>query len=359
MRLLGYLIGPLALVAAYLLFWPVPIDPAAWTPPPMPSDRHPYNEALKGIERLAEGVGRGPEGIAIDDAGRLYTGYDDGRVMSFDRDGGDPRLLADTGGRPLGLSFAPHGGLVVADAVQGLLLVDDSGVKTLSREADGLAFKFVDDVDRAHFDARVFFSDASSRFGIHEVMSDAFEHRPNGRLLEYDFDTGQTRVLLSGLYFANGVAVGPEDAYVLVSETTEYRIRRYWLKGEKAGTSDVFVDNLPGFPDNLSYDGEGRIWVALYAPRQSLLDALLPRPYLRKLVFRLPEFLHPAPVHHAWVLGFDLDGRLVADLQYRGDGAYAPITSVERAGEMLYMGSLTATAIGRLPLAAVPQRATP
>lgn len=360
MRLLSYLVLPLAAIAAYLLFWPLPIQPVPWRPAPVPSAAYPYNEALKPIERLADGVGRGPEGIAIDATGRIYAGFDDGRVMMFNRNGSGGLLLANTGGRPLGLTFGPRGGVVVADAEKGLLLVGTQGTQELlSVEAEGVPFKFVDDVDNMRIGAKVYFSDASSRFGVHEVMSDMLEHGANGRLLEYDFQTGKTTVLLRNLHFANGVAVGPDDAYVLVNETSEYRIRRYWLKGEKAGTSDVFVENLPGFPDNLSYNGQDRFWVALYAPRQRQLDRLLPYPALRKIVARLPEFMRPKPAMHSWVVAFDLDGKLVANYQYAGDGAgakpYAPITSVEQHGEELFFGSLSDTAIGRIALSRLPQ----
>ncbi|MFP5306947.1 MAG: SMP-30/gluconolactonase/LRE family protein [Gammaproteobacteria bacterium] len=356
MRLLGYTLLIVAAIAAYLLLWPVPIEPVAWTPPPLPAAQYPYNEALKPIERVAEDVGRGPEGIAIDAAGRIYAGYDDGRVMMFDREGGNGVVLANTGGRPLGLSFGPRGGVLVADARKGLLLVGGSGAQQLlAVEAEGVPFRFTDDVDNMRNGAKVYFSDASSRFGIHDVMADIIEHRGNGRLLEYDFDTQSTRVLLRDLQFANGVAVGPDDAYVLVSETGAYRVRRYWLKGEKAGTSDIFIDNLPGFPDNISYNGKDRFWLALYAPRNPTLDALAPDPFLRKLVFRLPAFLQPGPAKHSWVLALDLDGKVAANLQYAGSGAYAPITSVRESDGTLYFGSLTEPAIGRMALPQLEQ----
>lgn len=354
MRILSYLVLPLGLIAAYLLFWPVPIEPAAWTPQPVPAAAYPYNEALKSVERLADGVGSGPEGIAVDAAGRLYAGYDDGRVMMFNRDGSGGMLLANTGGRPLGLSFGPRGGVLVADAIKGLLLVGGEGAQQLlAVEAEGVPFKFVDDVDNTRLSRKVYFTDASSKFAWPHTMADVMEHGANGRLLEYDFDTEKTTVLLRDLHFANGVAVGPDDAFVLVNETTEYRVRRYWLKGDKAGTSDIFIDNLPGFPDNISYNDKGQFWLALYAPRTAALDALLPKPGLRRIVFRLPQFLQPGPARHGWVLGLDVDGKVVANLQYKGKGAYAPITSAEQHGDHLYLGSLTDTAIGRLALSAI------
>ena len=62
----------------------------------------------------------------------------------------------------------------------------------------------------------------------------------------------------------------------LVNETGSYRTLRYWLKGEKAGTSDIFADNLPSFPDNITFNGKDRFWVAIYAPRTAIADTLAP-----------------------------------------------------------------------------------
>ena len=344
----------LAAVAAYLLYWPVPIEPVAWTPPPAPSleqGPYAYNEKLKGIEKLAQGVGKGPEGVAVDAAGRIYAGFDDGRVARFNRDGSGYTLLAQTGGRPLGLTFGPNGGVVVADAVKGLLLVGGpEGEQTLSVDAEGVPYGFIDDADNTRMDKNLYFTDASTRFGIHEVMADAMEHGATGRVMRHNVETNETTVLMKGLHFPNGVAVGPDDAYILVNETFEYRIWRHWLKGEKAGQSEVFAENLPGFPDNISFNGRDRFWVAIYAPRTRDLDQLLPKPDLRKIVFRLPSFVQPKPAMHAFVLGFDLDGKLVANLQYKGDDVYAPITSAEEFNGWLYFGSLSYPALGRIKL---------
>jgi hypothetical protein len=138
---------------------------------------------------------------------------------------------------------------------------------------------------------------------------------------------------------------------VLVNETGEYRVLRYWLKGEKAGTHDVFIDNLPGFPDNITYNNRGVFWLAIFTPRDALLDRMLPgNQYLRTVIAKLPAFLQPGPKRHAFALGLDTDGKVVANLQYAGSDAYGPITSVREHGPFLYFGSLTYPAIGRLPL---------
>ena len=358
MKILKLLLMVLLPLTAYLLLWPVTIDPQSWTPGTAPSlSEGPYaaNNKLKNIERLADGYGVGPEAINVDADGRIVTGFLDGRVVRFAADGSKAEVLANTGGRPLGITFDDQGHVIVADARKGLLRITNdtqTTVTALSTEADGLALGFTDDADRDSSGKNIFFSDASYKFHFGEHMADTLEHGANGRLLQYNTDTKTTKVLLKDLHFANGIAVGPEDAYVLVNETSEYRVTRYWLKGEKAGTHDTFIENLPGFPDNITFNGRDRFWVALFAPRDDMLDKLLPagNEWLRKLVFRLPAFTQPKPKMRSFAIALDLNGKLVANLQYEGEGAYAPITSVREAGDTLYFGSLTNTAIGRLPL---------
>lgn len=342
----------LAALLAYLLLWPTGMEPVAWTPPPAPAleGDYAYNEKLKGIQKLAVGAGKGPEAINVDAVGRLYAGYADGRVLQLTANGGNYTEMVNTGGRPLGITFGPNGGLVIADAKKGLLHLGRK-LTELVTEAEGGPFGFTDDADNTRLDKNIYFTDASSKFGYGQHMRDLLEHGPNGRLLEYNVATQQTRVLMSGLHFANGVAVGPDDEYVLVNETGEYRVHRYWLKGPKAGTHEVFIDNLPGFPDNITYNNKGVFWLALFAPRDAMLDELLPgKLYLRTVLSKLPRFLQPKPKRHAFVLGLDTAGKVVANLQYAGDDAYAPITSVREHGPFLYFGSLTYPAIGRLPL---------
>jgi hypothetical protein len=243
------------------------------------------------------------------------------------------------------------GGLLVADAHKGLLLIGaDGAIKVLATEAGGVPFGFADDVDVEKQGKNIYFSDASSKFGFGHHMEDILEHGANGRLLRYDPSTQQTTVLMKGLHFANGVAVGPDDAYVLVNETAEYRVLRYWLKGEKAGTSEVFIDNLPGFPDNITFNGTNRFWLALAAPRDPLLDHMASDVFMRKVVARLPAAVQPKPKRHGIALGLDLNGKIIANLQHDGPGAFSPVTSVRESGPWLYFGSLMENAIGRLPL---------
>jgi sugar lactone lactonase YvrE len=216
-----------------------------------------------------------------------------------------------------------------------LLAVSPAGeVRVLAAEAGGEPIRFANDVDVAA-DGTLYFTDTSSRFPLEHSDLDFIEHRGTGRLLALAPD-GQVRVVATGLHYPNGIAVGPGSRFVVVTESTEYRVRRFWL-GARTGESDVFIDNLPGFPTGISSNGRDRFWLALAFPRIALFDALLPRPFLRKVVFRLPDVLKPAPARHALALGLDLEGRVVANLQDDSPDAYAPLTSVEEHGGFLYL----------------------
>src|SRR6185295_12743000 len=99
------------------------------------------------------------------------------------------------------------GNLIVADAFKGLLSISPDGqISVLTTEAGGMRFAFTDDVDIAS-DGKIYFSDASNKFGFGHHMEDVLEHAGRGRLLCYNPADGKTTVLMDGIQFANGVAV--------------------------------------------------------------------------------------------------------------------------------------------------------
>jgi len=336
-------------VLLYLLLWPVPISPAAWTPTATPALSGDYekNSRLAGTQRLSLGPGFAPEGVAIDSENRIYGGLDDGRIMRLQPDGTRPELFANTQGRPLGMKFDSNDNLILADANKGLLSISrDGSITVLSTQADAVPFRCTNDLDIAA-NGTIYFTDASSKFPLSNYKADILEHQPNGRLLAYEPATKTTRVVLSDLRFANGVAISPDQTFVLVCETERYRIHRVWLNGQKQGQSDIFIDNLPGFPDGLSSNGKDKFWLALVTPRDATLDRLLPHPFLRTIVYRLPAFLQPAPKRYSFVLGLDANGRVVDNLQDGSPECYAQIANVVEHQGSLYFGSIGESAVGR------------
>ena len=147
-RFLLVLVVIIVAVVAYLVAWPVPINPAAWMPPPAPELTGVYapNSELSKIERLKI-ESFGPEDIAFDSQDRIYCGADDGRIFRFQADGTKPEVFAQTKGRPLGLVFDHGGNLIVADAMIGLMSIAPDrrlqGLESLSR-VKGADFEVVD-----------------------------------------------------------------------------------------------------------------------------------------------------------------------------------------------------------------------
>lgn len=345
------LLLPLVAAIGYVAFVPSPIDPLAWEAPKAPAMTGILepNDTLMKAQLLGQGQLHGPEDTAVDAQGRVYAGLQDGRIVRVLADD-SVETFADTGGRPLGMDFDASGNLIVADAYKGLLSIDAKGaIKVLTTEADGLPFAFTDDLDIAR-DGTIYFSDASSRFEQPDYLLDLLEARPHGRLLAYDPATGATRVLLKDLYFANGVALSADEDFVLVNETYRYRITRYWLKGDKAGSHDIFIDNLPGLPDNLQGDRKGTFWVALPTPRKADADFLHRHPWLKAQLAKLPRFMWPKAIPYGFAIALDEQGNIVRSLHDTSGTHLRMVTSVKPVGDQLYLGSLDSDRIGRLDL---------
>ncbi len=307
------------------------------------------NEDLLDAELIGAGLLNGPEDVAIDEEGRLYAGSSDGVIHRIWPDG-QVEVFASTGGHPLGLDFDTEGNLIVCEPVQGQLLsVDPEGnVTILTQQADGVPLNFVEDVDVAS-DGKIYFSDASDKFSFGQENYDLLEARPHGRLLQYNPQTAETEVLLDGLYFANGVALSTNEDFVLVNEMYRYRITRYWLKGELAGTSEIFAENLPGLPDGISSNGNGTFWIAYYTVRSDLADCIHPYPYIKILFSLLPlELFYALADHYGFMAGMNEEGEPFVSYQ-DPEGVYlSNITSVEEYEGFLYLGTFRGSVIGKL-----------
>lgn len=372
------LIGVLALLllaAGYVLAWPVDFEPEEVPVGPNLGFVGAYapNTALRSI-RLGEVVGAGPEDVTVKD-GYAYSGLADGSIVRIRIDGQTPsgpapvpvmpgtpapssgvavEKIANTNGRPLGLQHDPFGNLVVADAKRGMLAITQTGqIFPIAQRYEGRPIAFADDLDIAK-DGTIYFTEASTRHGIDEFPLDFYEGKPTGRLFSFDPRSGQLQARLSNLAFANGVALGPDEEFVLVNETAAHRIARYWLKGPKQGVQDRFAENLPGYPDNISFNGRDLFWVALAGPRIKLLEDQYKSPFLRRVMYRLNMIglgaLPVTPEPYGIVVAFDLQGQVVATLQDPGGRTINTITSVNEKDGILYLGSLATDRIATFPV---------
>lgn len=124
----------------------------------------------------------------------------------------------------------------------------------------------------------IYYSESTSDVEVNQVFLSLLLN-PSGRLIKFDRKTKKTTVLLDRLYFANGVALSPNEDFVVVSELGRNRLIKYYISEKQADYYTTFVDNLPGLPDNLTPDEKG-LWVAL--PIASDADRIFNFPILTR-----------------------------------------------------------------------------
>lgn len=368
---------------AYLLLWPVPVEPSPWMAEKAPGYAGPHgrNDKLAALQVIAMGGDIGPEHVVVRD-GWVYVAVLRGAIVRMRPDGSERHDYLLTGGRPLGFDFDASGALIIADPLHGehggLLRATGQGtaakIEVLTDQVDGDAIRYADAVIVAP-GGKIYFTDASRRFGakafggtFEASVFDILEHQSTGRLLEYDPATRRTRVLLSDLCFPNGVALSADGRHLFVAETGEYRIWKVAVDARnvsaraaaeaESAQAQVLIANLPGFPDNLMRGEEGRIWVGLTKPRGAFLDDNAGRPWLRKLALRLPKAAWPVPPAYGHVIAFEEGGQILADLQ-DPSGRYPETTAVTEGPDRLYVQSLHAQGLGWLPRDAALRTAAP
>nr|CAI5821469.1 unnamed protein product [Callosobruchus analis] len=196
-------------------------------------------------------------------------------------------------GRPLGIQFDKNGKLIVADAYYGLFRVNvETGDRELlvspDQEIEGKKTKVFNSVALAS-NGDIYWSASSTQFTLEDGVLDLLAD-PSGRLLHYDAKTKKNKVLIDKLHFANGVQLSDDEEFVIVAETHRNRIHRYYLKGSKKGTHDIFIDGLPGMPDNLKSDSKGGFFVPLVVAVDSdhvaISQRIGPYPMIRKIAAR-------------------------------------------------------------------------
>lgn len=181
-----------------------PIDPVRWTPPPV-GTLPTFPAADLTIVPMP---GDGPEDVVVDAAGQLWTGLVDGRVVRVSPDGA-ASVVADTGGRPLGMHVARDGRVLICDSLRGLLALDPTTAQLtpLVESVHGRPLTFCSNVTETS-DGTIYFTESTSRFHFDNYQAAIIEARGTGGLYRLGSD-GTVSTLADGLYFANGVTATP------------------------------------------------------------------------------------------------------------------------------------------------------
>jgi sugar lactone lactonase YvrE len=176
-----------------------------------------------------------------------------GDVLSFNADGGIGREHVGT----IAAALRPRlrGGTIIA--VERGFLLDDGDASTRRP----LPEVFVDPTVRMNEGG----CDPDGRFYCGSMGYDKAAGR--GQLYRLDAD-GSTSVVLTGVTISNGLEWSPDGTTAYYNDTPTRRIDAFDYDRDNGLTGRRPFVEIPegaGFPDGLTVDAEGGVWVALYA----------------------------------------------------------------------------------------------
>jgi ribose transport system permease protein len=336
---------------------------AALPPAPATDGASPYalNDRLRPVEAIGLDRIDGPEDVILDEDDNIYVGDRTGDIVRFlAPDYERQEVFAHVGGRPLGMAFARDGSLLCCIGGMGLYRITrNREIQKLTDETnrswfsiiDDSRLRLADDLDIAP-DGRVFFSEATVRYEMHEWPVDCLESRGNGRIICFDPKTGTTRTVLKNLVFPNGICMMQDGQSFLFAETWACRVSRYWFDGPRKGSVEPLIADLPGYPDNINRASDGTYWLALVGIRTPAFDLALRMPGFRRRMARRvapDEWLYPN-INTGCVLRFDETGRIIETLWDRSGENHPMITSMREHKGHLYIGGILNNRVGRLKL---------
>jgi hypothetical protein len=225
---------------------------------------------------------------------------------------------------------------------------NDSGAPELGPgiEVPKRALIVCDNLEVSEDGKRIYFTEPFDYTGasVDDALDEALALAPNGRLWRYDTETDTTRLVAEGFHFINGVLCDlhpgqPREESVLVTQTSLFRLTRFYLRGPKAGRDEVVLDGITGLDDGMDRDAEGRIWLALFSDRSALLTWVHEHAWIKPLFMRVPARLLMALPQKTGVLVVSPDGsKPLYSALYEGD-ALASIASAVPSPGGIYLAN--------------------
>ncbi len=340
------------------------VSPTYLKMPPAPStavdsgNAYAVNDRLRDVYSIGVGQVESPEDVILDDADHLYCGSRHGDILRFfPPDYKQMEVYAHIGGQTLGMAFDASNNLCVCVGGMGLYRVSperkvekltDETNRTLGSIIDDSRLRLADDLDIAP-DGRIFFSEATIRYEMHDWHTDALEGRGSGRIICYDPNTKRTHTVISNLIFPNGICVTNDGQSILFAETWGCTIKRYWFDGPKKGQLETLIPNLPGHPDNINRASDGNYWCGVIGMRSPVFDLVMRKPAFRtRMVKQLPEDEWFSPnLNTGCVIKFNDKGEVLESLWDLHGVNHPMITSMREHKGHLFLGGLSNNRIGR------------
>jgi len=196
-----------------------------------------------------------PEGLAVDRAGNLWCGTENGHLLRIEADGSQMASLGTTGGFIAGIAFDGDDNLLACDIRHGCMFRLDTASGRLERFGSArLAIPNYPVVDL--------------RRGCLYVSDSHSFTEPGPGVWRYDLASGEAQLWYAGaLAFANGMALALDGDSLLVVESLECRVVRIPIRQDgSAGEPAPLLEGVREFPDGVALDRQGNLYVSCYEP---------------------------------------------------------------------------------------------
>ena len=207
-----------------------------------------YQQISLGQVAIAATGFKGPEGVTVDRDGNVYGGGTDGGIRKLSPDG-KVTEFARTGGRPAGMALDRQGNLFVCDVGKAAVLkVTASGAVSIFADQVGSLRLTLPNFPVFDAEGNLYVSNSTDYVlsSIEEVMAEVRNPVPKGVLVRLRPD-GRGSVA-TGLYFANGTAIDPQEEAVYVLQSTQNNcVRIADAQRWNARKAEVFGENLEAF----------------------------------------------------------------------------------------------------------------
>lgn len=257
---------------------------AAVTVPPMDGALRP-NRMLEEARCLLQV--EAPDDLAVSDDVVLFSS--EGKVCRLGRDGSS-NVVAEFGSDVTALAASPRGRIAVALAEGSIVALNPDGSRVI---VDKLAASAASCITALVFasETELVVAQGSARRAPAEWKRDLMERGSDGAVWKLALDSGRQTRLASDLGWPLGLVVAP-DGRVVVSESWRHRL----IALAEGRPAQPILTDLPGYPARIHGDPAGGYWLAIFAPRNQIIEFIQREPaFLARMTSEIDEAYWAAP----------------------------------------------------------------
>lgn len=245
-----------------------------------------------------------------------------------------------TCGRVLGMTWDNnYENIYIANAYLGIFRYNMES-ETLTPLHTGR--KFYNDVAINPAGTKLYFTDSSTEFDRLSFLDLVIKNGKTGTLNEMDLTTFGVTELVNGIGFMNGIDVTADGNFLYFAETNSLKI---WIYDINEKTYEVFLENIPVFPDNIEIDQGNNLLYIAGVERTKTMDWMISTTFVSQNLVKAPITVY-APLYvesfseRGVVVVANLETKEIYGLLVDDGTNFSRLASVHKVGERFYCGTV-------------------